>query len=84
MYKSSKDSANMALRQAKREYYIPKSQNPKTNPKHAWQTINDILGRNNNVNTIHEIEHSGKSVSSTEELKEIFNEYFTIIGPNLA
>ena len=83
-YKSSRNSANIALRQAKREYYITKFQNPKTNPRHAWQTINDILGRNNNTNTIHEIKHLGKTVSSNEELKEIFNEYFTNIGPNLA
>ena len=83
-YKSSKNSANIALRQAKREYYITKFQNPKTNPRHARQTINDILGRNNNINTVHEIKHSGKSASSNEEFKEIFNEYFTNIGPKLA
>ena len=53
-------------------------------PKHAWQTINDILGRNNNQSVIHEIKYSGKSVTSNEELKEIFNEYFTNIGPKLA
>ena len=75
-YKSSRNSANIALRQAKREYYITKFQNPKTNPRHAWQ---NILGRNNNTNTIHEIKHSGKTVGSNEELKEIFNEYFTNI-----
>ena len=34
-YKSSRNSANIALRQAKREYYKTKFQNPKTNPKHA-------------------------------------------------
>ena len=61
-----------------------KFQNPKTDPKHAWQTINDILGRNHNQNTIHEIKYSGKAVTSTEELKEIFNEYFTDIGTKLA
>ena len=69
--------------QAKREYYKTKFQNPKTNPKHAWQTINDILGRNNNQSIIHEIKYSGKSVTSNEELKEIFYEYFTNIGPKL-
>ena len=70
--------------QAKREYYTTKFQNPKTNLKHAWQTINDILGRNNNQSIIHEIKYSGKSVTSNEELKEIFYEYFTNIGPKLA
>ena len=76
--KSSRNSANIALRQAKSEYYTTKLQNSKTNPKHAWQTINDILGRNNSPSIIHEIKYSGKSVTSNEELKEIFNEYFTI------
>ena len=42
-YKSSRNSANIALRQAKREYYTTKFQNPKTNPKHAWQTIKGEL-----------------------------------------
>ncbi len=83
-YKSSRNAANIALRQAKREYYATKFQNPQINPKQAWQTINDILGRNHNQNTIHEIKHSGKSVTSTEELKEIFNEYFTNIGTKLS
>jgi hypothetical protein len=54
----------------------------KNNPKHAWKTINDILGRSHNHNAIREIKLSGKYVTSTEELKEVFNEYF--IGPKLA
>ena len=50
--KRSRNAANIALRQAKREYYTIKFQNPNTDPKHPWQTINDILGRNHNQNTI--------------------------------
>ena len=53
-YKSARNSANIALSHAKREYYTTKFQNFKTNPKHAWQTINDILGRNNNQSIITE------------------------------
>ena len=78
--KSSRNSANIALRQAKREYYTTKFQNPKTNPKHAWQTIDDILGRNNNQSiqqlNIREtqettIKYSGKSVTSNEYYLQI-------------
>ena len=83
-YKSSRNTCNIALRHAKREYYATKFLNHKNNPKHAWKTINDILGRSHNQNTIHEIKLSGKSITSTEELKEVFNEYFTNIGPKLA
>ena len=72
-YKSSiRNAANIALRHAKREYYPTKFLNHKNNPKHACKPINDILGQNHNQNTIHEIKLSGKSVTSTEELKVIF------------
>lgn len=57
--------------QGKRECYTIKFENFITYPKHAWQTFNDVLGRNSNQTIIHEIEHSGKSVVSTEELKEM-------------
>ena len=73
-YKSSRNSANIACDKQKDNtrlhHKIPKSQN-QSKIKHASQTINDILGRINNVNTIDEIKHSGKFVSSSEELKEI-------------
>ena len=48
------------------------------------QTINDILGRNNNQSTIYEMKYSGKPATATEELKEIFNKYCTNMGPKLA
>ena len=83
-YKSSRNRCNIAFRHAKREYYATKFLNHKNNTKHAWKTINDILGRSHNQNTIHEIKLSGKSITWTEELKEVFNEYFTNIGHKLA
>ena len=84
-YKSSRNACNIiALRHAKKEYYATKFLNHKNNPKHAWKTINDILGRSHNQNTIHEIKLSVKTITSTQELKEVFNEYFTNIGPKLA
>jgi hypothetical protein len=44
--------------------------------KHAWKTYeNDILGRSHNQNTVHEIKLSGKFVTLTEDLKEVFNEF---------
>ena len=78
-YKSSRNTCNIALRHEKREYYATKFLNHKNNPKLAWKTINDILGRSHNQNTIHEIKLSGKSITSKEELKEVFNEYITNI-----
>jgi formaldehyde-activating enzyme involved in methanogenesis len=45
LYRSSRNAANIALRNAKREYYATKFLNNKTNPKHAWKTVYKILGK---------------------------------------
>ena len=84
LFKSSRNAANIALRHSKKEYYINKFSNNKQNPKKAWRTINDVLGRNRKHSTINEIKLPGKTVTSTDELVEVFNDYFRNIGPRLA
>ena len=84
MYRSSRNAANIALRNAKKEYYATKFLNSKTNPKHAWKTVNDILGRSQKQNIVNEINLPGKTVTSTRELVNVFNDYFTDVGPALA
>ena len=71
LYKSSRNAANIALRNAKREYYATKFLNNKTNPKHAWKTVN-------------EINLAEKTVTSTSELVNVFNDYFSDVCPKLA
>ena len=63
LYKSSRNVANTALRSAKRDYYANKFTNNKQNPKYAWRTINNILGRNRKQTTINEIKLPGKTVT---------------------
>ena len=84
LFKSSKNAANIALRHSKKEYYTKKFSNNKQNPKKAWRTINDVLGRNRKHTMINEIKIPGKTVTSTDELVEVFNDYFSNIGPRLA
>ena len=79
LFKSSRNAANIALRHSKKEYYTKKFSNNKQNPKKAWRTVNDVLGRNRN-----EIKLPGKTVTSTDELVEVFNDYFSNIGSRLA
>ena len=45
--------------------------------KKAWRTINDVLGRNRKHSTINEIKLPGKTVTSTDELVEVFKVYMT-------
>ena len=84
LYKSSRNAANIALRNAKREYYATKFLNNKTNPKHASKTVNEILGRSQKQNIVNEINLPEKTVTSTSELVNVFNDYFTDVGPKLA
>ena len=57
---------------------------PKINPKEAWKTTNDLLGRSANDNIVNELKINDSNITSTEEIANAFNEYFTNIGPNLA
>ena len=69
----------------RREYYAAKFLNNKTNPKHAWKTvINEILGRSQKQDTVNEIKLPEKTVTSTRELVNVYNDYFTHVGPKLA
>ncbi len=65
LYRSSRNAGNIALRNAKREYYARKFLNNKTNPKHAWKTFNEILGRSQKQSIVNEINSLDRIVTST-------------------
>ena len=51
------------MRNAKREYFAMQFVNRNKNPKQAWKTINDILGRNHKQSNVNEIKLSDKTVT---------------------
>ena len=75
---------NVALRKAKSAFYASQIENVTGNPKKAWKTVNDILGRKQRTDGVREIKINDHSVTSPEEIAEKFNDYFTSIGPSLA
>ena len=75
---------NIALRHAKAEYYRNKIAQQNNNPKEAWKTINDLLGRSSNETIVNELKINDSKITSNEEITNAFNEYFTNIGPSLA
>ncbi len=56
----------------------------KNNPKNAWKTINEILGRSRKQNTVDEIKLPAKTITSTDEIVDVFNDYFINVNPKLA
>ena len=83
-YKSYRNSVNIAMRKAKVDYYRNRIRNKKNNPKQAWKTVNDILGRGRKNDTINEIKVDHNTVSSPTKISECFNDYFANAGPNIA
>ena len=84
LYKSSKNAVNIALRKAKKEYYKTQIQNQSGDPKRAWRTVNNILGRKHPDGGINEITVDNKPISSPGDIAQLFNDYFINIGPKLA
>ena len=82
--KSSRNKVNIAMRQAKTNYYRDKITLQKDNPKDAWKTINNLLGRTCNNIVVNELKLNDRKINSPEELAEEFNNYFINIGPSLA
>ena len=83
-YKTSRNKVNIQLRNAKKDYYSTKISGQKCNPKEAWKTINNILGRQSKPTVVNELKLGEKRLTNTKDIAEGFNDYFSNIGPDLA
>ena len=68
----------------KKDYYSSKIAVQKINPKKAWKSINNLLGRQNKPTVVNELNVGEQNLTSPEDIAEGFNEYFSNIGPDLA
>ena len=75
---------NIELKNAKKEYYSTRIADEGTNPKKAWKTINNLLGRKNKQTVINELKLGDNSLTNPKDIAEVFNDYFANIGQNLA
>ena len=78
-YKHYRNSVNIAMREAKKVYYKSKFDKHQNNPKQAWRTINDILGRKKDT-TINELKLGNDTITSPMRMANCLNDYFTSIG----
>ena len=83
-YKASRNKVNIALRQAKADYYRNKIATQNNNPKEAWKTINSLLGRSSSDTSVNELKVNDANLTSPGEIAEAFNTYFSNVGPILA
>jgi hypothetical protein len=70
------------LRNAKKDYYSSKIAGQKFDPKRAWKSINNLLGRQNKPTVVNELILDQNNFTSPKDIAEGFNDYFSNIGPN--
>ena len=58
--------------------------NCEANPEKMWKKVNELTNRNVKSTNINEISDEGNIVTEPREIANIFNNFFTDIGPNLA
>ncbi|CAB4036534.1 Hypothetical predicted protein, partial [Paramuricea clavata] len=68
----------------KKDYYSSKIAGQRFNPKKAWKSINNLLGRQNKPTVVNELNVNEDNLTSPEEIAEGFNNHFSNIGPDLA
>jgi len=83
-YKTYRNKLNALLQKAENMYYREKFDTFKTNIKHTWKLIRNILNRNSNEVLSDSFKINNSDVSDKSIIVEKFNEYFTNIGPSLA
>jgi hypothetical protein len=71
---------------AKANYYMQAFSNCEASPKKMWKKVNSFELTNRNVKStnINEISGDGNIVTEPREIANIFNNFFTDIGPKLA
>ena len=83
-YKTGRNEVNTKLRNAKRNYYSTQIAGHKLDPKRAWKSINNLLGRQNKPTVVNELNLNDNNLTTPKDIAEGFNDYFSIIGPELA
>ena len=84
IYKKTRNKVNIELRNSKKDYYSTKIAGDRSNPKEAWKTINNLLGRQSKSTTVNELKLNESSLTNPKDIAEGFNDYFSNIGTNLA
>ena len=78
-----RNQVNIELRNAKKNYYSSKLADQKSNPKKAWKSINNLLGKQNKHSKVNELKLGGNVHEVGMYIAEGFNNYFSNIGPDL-
>ena len=83
-YTNYKNTLTNLLRNAKKEYYCKQFTSCNRDIKGTWRTIKNVLNSSPNSRNISKIKNHGTATENKQTIAEIFNDFFTNIGPDLA
>jgi hypothetical protein len=83
-YKNYKTIYQRVLRGAKKLYFTSKLEENAKNPKKTWETLNEILGKQKNMDSVEKINIEGNPVSDPPSVANHFNQFFTKIGKQIS
>ena len=82
-YKSYKYYVFSLIRKSKQSYYENIFRDSRNDMKRTWSTIRDLLGSSKNLNSIDKIVDCDLEYSDHHDIANLFNIYFTSIGPEI-
>ena len=83
-YRNLKKQVNNEIKIAKQDYYITTFDKYSGDTRKTWQTINKLTFLKSNRTVVNEVEYSGQKSENTLKEAEIFNTFFSEMGPNLS
>ena len=84
-YKNYNDVLKKVKRHAKKQYYIDKCTEYKSNTRQLWTTINQLVKtQNDKTNTISQIQCNGMEINNPQTISNKFCSYFSNIGREFA
>ena len=84
-FKCARNQANNAIKHAKKHYFSDNLEASKGNPRKTWNLINELSSRNTSKSAnVLEIQFDNRTISTSGDMAEAFNEHFTNIGQVLA
>ena len=83
-YKKYKNTLQMIIRSAEKNYYAVELSNLQNNMAKTWKVLNAMIIKQNSKKIISEINIGGVTSDDPAEISEKLNNFFTNVGPDLA
>ena len=84
-FKCARNQANNAIKHAKKHYFSNNLEASKGNLRKTWNLINELSSRNTSkLSNVLEIQVDNRTISTSDDMAEAFNEHFTNIAQVLA